>query len=775
MQVLFPFTLFIPPFFFHLVSVISSVSFDLHDLLVSFSLLPHCASSSIFFPSSISSASSEMWCRIFGRTPLLLSRAVPAAHDMSESPGVRPFYSELATDDVGTVDVSCMSVPLLKFQLHGVAWMLRREQRFAGGIMADHLGMGKTVQMIALCLASSVSGKREFQATTESERLSSKFRVIAVLRQLQHIQAVVSCSRINRPARDLHELLAAAEADLENTSPTPSATLIGEVEKWLGFAGRYHPSYERRALAFLRDEQAVSFDYMDSPELRTLVVVPASLMFQWKSEIQNKVAKSRALTVVLFHGDGKKTSSLELENSDFVITTYDTLTRSSTSEANALFSVRWKRIILDEAHMIRNEDTHRWKAIQKLQGVKRWAVTATPLHNGIADLQNLLSFVGSPKLPIIQKSGDDILQDPALQRTIARSLEPLFIRRAPVMIRDGVQEILVHLPQKEDFVRLGELSADESSKYNELLARSRASIESATRSSSAMHVFAMMTKLRQMCCHQWIATRALQVYLCGICRMEASHPITTKCGHAFCSECLSQKFRECEEKNAGALRIPCPSCNMPVSERNLMHTHINSAHHIAQLKSREFQTSTKLNMILLEVDEMIKNTPDDKMIIFSHFTTFLDVISVAFDRHDIGHVRLDGTMPLTQRQTVIKHFQESKQSRVLIASKTATGVGLNLTAANHVIIVDPWWNPAVEEQAIHRCYRIGQTKKVFVKRFVISDSIEQYCFEISQKKREFGEAILRAATSGVSGSTAVKSKLEELLTKLKFVKPVTTK
>jgi SNF2 family DNA or RNA helicase len=86
-----------------------------------------------------------------------------------------------------------------------------------------------------------------------------------------------------------------------------------------------------------------------------------------------------------------------------------------------------------------------------------------------------------------------------------------------------------------------------------------------------------------------------------------------------------------------------------------------------------------------------------------------------------------------------------------------------------VIIVDPWWNPAIEEQAIHRCYRIGQTKQVFVKRFVISETIEQYCYEISQKKREFGEAILRATAKGDPSTRVVTSKLEQLVQKLNFL------
>jgi SNF2 family DNA or RNA helicase len=696
----------------------------------------------------------------------LLSRAIAGVSDFSEAATVKPFYGALGADDVGSVDVTSMNVPLLKFQKQGVAWMLRREQRFSGGIMADHLGMGKTVQMIALCLAAGEKDSKRFKGETSSERLSTGFRTISILRQLQHIQPVVSCSKLNRPGRDLHELLNLCGDNGEKADEA----VRDEVKKWLSFAGRYHPSYERKALAYLLDEQALSFDVMDSPELRTLVVVPASLMFQWKAEINNKVKSSRQLTVILFHGEAKTASPLELESTDFVITTYDTLTRAC-EDGGPLLAVRWKRIILDEAHMIRNDSTMRWKAISKLQGLKRWAVTATPLHNGISDLQNLLTFIGSPKLPVVQRGGDEILQDPILQRTIARSIEPLFLRRAPVMIRDGVKEILVHLPEKEDVVRFGDLNDNESKTYNEILARSKASIESHAGGTNHIHVFAMMTRLRQMCCHPWIATRALQVFLCGICHMEASIPIQTRCGHAFCTECLSQKFRDNEAVSPGACRIPCPVCSVPIEEKKAMQTHIGSHQHIASLKAREFETSTKLNMIMLEVDAMLKSSPEDKMIIFSHFTTFLDVISVALDRHDIGHVRLDGTMALPARQAVIKHFQETKQCRVMIASKTASGVGLNITAANFVIIVDPWWNPAIEEQAIHRCYRIGQTKKVYVKRFVISETIEQYCYEISQKKREFGEAILRATTRGESGARVVTSKLEELMQKLKFVVP----
>eukprot|EP00796_Vickermania_ingenoplastis_P008347 gene8347-5846_t len=713
----------------------------------------------------------------------------PGPISSSESAQTKGFYSSFTYgDELKQVDVPDLRVQLLPFQKEGVGWMAQRELTHVGGIMADHLGMGKTIQMIGLCLISdNLSKLIRSHVNTKRRSVAEGNRLLTVIRQMLRISVVSSCSKINRPGEDLRSLMITLENIIQKQKHNYSK-IRSEVNKWLQFTAKFHPLYAKRAVAFLNDEEKRDFALIESKELRTLVVVPASLMLQWKSEIETKIKDERKISVFLYHGGSKNVSATELESHDFVITTYDTLTYSAAEAfvpgedsqsygfnrklAGPIFHIFWKRIILDEAHMIRHSRTNRWRAIKELRGLHRWAVTATPLHNSIDDIQNLLFFVGLPRLPVVPGiSPTELLNDMVLQRSIAHSLQPAFLRRGPVMMRNGVKEVLVQLPPKTEMVVHRPFTAEESNNYNSILARSRGALATSERKEGGtFHVFAMMTRLRQACCHPWISEgKAVEVSICGICNAEATAAVKTKCGHSFCHECLLVRFRDELGGDQLATKLPCPTCEVTVTFSSVFKKLImTSAERIALFKSRTFQLSTKITMIIDAVQEMTRKSPNDKMIIFSQFTSFMDVISVALDRLSIEHLRLDGTMSLAARNTTMRSFHSSAHIKVILASKTSTGVGLNLTAANHVLIVDPWWNPAIEEQAVHRCYRIGQKKPVHVFRFIISDTIEQYCFEICQKKKEFGDAILKAATSGQSGAKVAASKLEELIGRLKF-------
>lgn len=731
----------------------------------------------------VSSALSFCWSR---RRLAVVSQGPSSSSDAAP---VREFYSAFSYgEELKTVDVPDMSTQLLPFQKEGVGWMAQREMSHVGGIMADHLGMGKTVQMIGLCLVSDRVNQSVFsKQARHRSMLAEGSRLLTVLRQLQRISVIANCSRINRPADDLATLIAET-SDVAASKKGGYRRVRDEIDKWLEFTGKFHPSYQKRAEDFLNDVEKKDFCLINSKELRTLVVVPAALMLQWKSELESKVKPERKLTIYVYHGESKWVTSTELETFDFVITTYDTLTNSaaaafipgddprtyafSRKEAGPLFHVQWKRIILDEAHMIRHARTQRWRAVQELEGLHRWAVTATPLHNTIDDLQNLLHFVGLPRLPVLPGSNaEELLNDALLQRSIARSLQPAFLRRGPVMMRNGVEEVLVQLPTKTEVVVKEPFSVRESHMYNSILARSRSALATSEGNEGVFHIFAMMTRLRQACCHTWISQgRAVQIAVCGICKNEAVSAVATKCNHVFCHECLLLRFREAVDGDEVAARIPCPTCSQSISFNSCFkRTVMSSSERIALYKKHDFELSTKLRMVLRAIHEMQKKYLGDKMIIFSQFTSFMDVISVALDRYNIAYLRIDGTMTLTSRNSVIRQFQSSDSVRIVLASKTATGVGLNLTAANHVIVVDPWWNPAIEEQAVHRCYRIGQKKPVHVTRFIISDTIEQYCYEICQRKKEFGDAVLRAATAGDSGAKLAASRLQELMARLNFV------
>nr|POF15919.1 putative swi/snf-related matrix-associated actin-dependent regulator [Quercus suber] len=104
-------------------------------------------------------------------------------------------------------------------------------------------------------------------------------------------------------------------------------------------------------------------------------------------------------------------------------------------------------------------------------------------------------------------------------------------------------------------------------------------------------------------------------------------------------------------------------------------------------------------------------------------------------RNNISFVRLDGTLNLQQREKVLKQFSEDSNILVLLMSLKAGGVGINLTAASNAFVLDPWWNPAVEEQAVMRIHRIGQTKSVMIKRFIVKGTVEERMEAVQARKQ----------------------------------------
>lgn len=113
----------------------------------------------------------------------------------------------------------------------------------------------------------------------------------------------------------------------------------------------------------------------------------------------------------------------------------------------------------------------------------------------------------------------------------------------------------------------------------------------------------------------------------------------------------------------------------------------------------------------------------------------LDLIELPLGRARIRFVRLDGSLSVSKREEAIRRLGADGSVRVMLVSLRAGGVGLNLTRANHVYMLDPWWNPAVEEQAIDRVHRIGQTRAVTVRRCVMADSVEGRILRLQEKKR----------------------------------------
>ncbi|HMH23430.1 MAG TPA: DEAD/DEAH box helicase [Puia sp.] len=142
--------------------------------------------------------------------------------------------------------------------------------------------------------------------------------------------------------------------------------------------------------------------------------------------------------------------------------------------------------------------------------------------------------------------------------------------------------------------------------------------------------------------------------------------------------------------------------------------------------------SAKLEELIREIEE---NTGQHKALVFSQFTSMLRLIREALEQRGLSYVYLDGSVAAGDRRKAVQQFQENDSVRVFLISLKAGGVGLTLTAADYVYLVDPWWNPAVEQQAIDRSHRIGQTNKVFAYRMICKDTVEEKILQLQEKKR----------------------------------------
>ncbi|HLG43335.1 MAG TPA: C-terminal helicase domain-containing protein, partial [Planctomycetota bacterium] len=150
------------------------------------------------------------------------------------------------------------------------------------------------------------------------------------------------------------------------------------------------------------------------------------------------------------------------------------------------------------------------------------------------------------------------------------------------------------------------------------------------------------------------------------------------------------------------------------------------------------EPSVKLEMLLEQAKDVLAE--GHKALVFSQFTSMLSIVRERLDGEKIPYEYLDGST--RDREGAVSRFQNAPDPRLFLISLKAGGQGLNLTAAEYVFLLDPWWNPAVEAQAVDRTHRIGQTRQVFTYRLVARDTVEEKVLQLQASKRELAEAIL---------------------------------
>ncbi|KAH8835605.1 SNF2 family N-terminal domain-containing protein [Flagelloscypha sp. PMI_526] len=545
----------------------------------------------------------------------------------------------------------------------------------------------------------------------------------------------------------------------------------------------------------------------------TLVVAPTSLLNQWAEELERS-AKG-GMDVIVWHGQGRLDLESELELDDendttikVVVTSYGVLVseHSSKTKKSPIFDIQWFRVVLDEAHNIKSRTSKAAKAVYNLKAQRRWAVTGTPIVNRLEDLYSLLkfldfrpwsefsffrSFITIPFLAADRK---------ALE-VVQVILEQILLRREKNTL-DADGNKIVQLPPKEIVVEKLVFSPAERTFYDAIFATAKNNFDELSRKGlvgkNYTNILAMLMKLRRAVLHPHlikvkegsVATDAdgdiqMEDFIakfeeegngefakevlsnldedeneeCALCLDVMDQPVLLPlCSHKFCKSCIIQVL---ETADMQASKRQCPKCSKgPVHETDLIEVVKRSgdsqslsqpAAPVITLRRNNFQSSTKLDALLQHLRRLRTTDPTFRAVVFSQFTSFLDLIDQALDRDSFEHLRFDGTMDLKKKTAAINAFRaESKAPKILVISLKAGGVGLNLTTANYVFMMDCWWNSAIENQAIDRIHRLGQTKPVFVRQFIIENTIEGRILKIQKRKT----AIVKEAFRGSSTSKA---------------------
>jgi SNF2 family DNA or RNA helicase len=143
------------------------------------------------------------------------------------------------------------------------------------------------------------------------------------------------------------------------------------------------------------------------------------------------------------------------------------------------------------------------------------------------------------------------------------------------------------------------------------------------------------------------------------------------------------------------------------------------------------------------MDELVYNLGKHKVLVFSQFTKMLDLLATECSKRGLTFFHFDGQTPAEKRAQMVSAFQEAENTtNIFLISLKAGNAGLNLTAADYVFLVDPWWNTAVQQQAIDRTHRIGQNKKVFAYKMVCRDTIEEKIIQLQERKKQLAEDLV---------------------------------
>ncbi|XP_036199837.1 transcription termination factor 2 isoform X2 [Myotis myotis] len=515
----------------------------------------------------------------------------------------------------------------------------------------------------------------------------------------------------------------------------------------------------------------------------TLIICPASLTHHWKKEVEKRVSHNK-LRVYLYHGPNRDQRAKVLSTYDIVITTYSLVAKeiptkkqeglvpgtnlSEEGIATPLLRIVWARIVLDEAHNVKNPRVQTSIAVCKLQARARWAVTGTPIQNNLLDMYSLLKFLRcSPfdEFNLWKSQVDNGTKKGGERLSILT--RSLLLRRTKDQL-DSTGKPLVVLPQRTFQLHRLKLSEEEETVYSVLFARSRSALQSylkrqesgdkqsgrspdnpfsrvaqefgssaparsvATDSqrSSTVHILSQLLRLRQCCCHLSLLKSALDP-----------------------TELKSEGLLLSLEDQLSALTLSELQNSEPSATVSL-----NGECFKVEL-FEDTRESTKISSLLAELEAIRRNSGSQKSVIVSQWTSMLKVVALHLRRHKLTYATIDGSVSPKQRMDLVEAFNNSRGPQVMLISLLAGGVGLNLIGGNHLFLLDMHWNPSLEDQACDRIYRVGQQKDVVIHRFVCEETVEEKILQLQEKKKDLAKQVLSGSGESVTKLTLADLKV----------------
>lgn len=411
------------------------------------------------------------------------------------------------------------------------------------------------------------------------------------------------------------------------------------------------------------EAEKISDAKSDLPYKTTLVISPASVVYNWRNELHRFAPR---LTVCEYTGtaEERRQKRQALMRWDVVLTTYQTLRNDIESLSHFSFGI----LVFDESQCFKNRTSQLYQSVIRLQAHHRIALSGTPIENSLSDLWSLMNVLN----PILLGDHSTFQRNyihPISQNTQDRKSAILRTLISPYFLKRSKEDVLPDLPERLDELVLCEMTAGQQQAYDEelscarnLLLSCRTDKNGITPSDSAAtsaHVLTAINRLRQIACHP-------------------------------------------------------------------------------RLINKEGIDSGKFAEIFSRLETL--HETDHKVLIFSEYVSLLLLVREEMEKRHWTYEMLTGET--RNRETVINSFADNPSCQFFLISLKAGGVGLNLTSADYVFMLDPWWNRAAEEQAISRAHRIGQQRSVFVYRFISCGTLEEEILSLQDRKQSLVEAVL---------------------------------